>query len=822
MNKIKQFFQQFWKIKWLRRTLISTFTLLLILLLIPVIIQYSIPYLLVKQGADEAKIEDINLNLFAGTFELLNLQVSSGNNKPARLARLYSDINMLDLVSAKVILHDIQIEGLDIDISRSDDGSIAINGLTLAANNDTNNAEETGVEANSSPDAIAFGVQNLSLKNSFINYRETDFNQNNQLIAVNLSNLKSWDENAIARLKLDSILNKAPFRLDAELNLFNKTRQFKGHASLTDLSFSPYVKFYRDQLDNLQGHLSLQSDFELSIDDSVSARVKNQININDIQLTYKNINQTVKSISWNGNTAYNKESEVSVTGDLQIQNSRTTDNKQDYLISSVDKLTLKNLQQTLTATRFDQLKIDQLKLIDETNDEHFIQFDLINILDAQLNDMVNVNIKKIELDKPDVSLRLTEQKQLAQLEPLMKTLHSLSPPSQQLEQPDTAPDKSSAKPLNITIGQLQLLNPGNIDFTDLSVTPHYKTQLQVNRLDFNHISSVDKAQFTIALKQQEYTTFDIEGSGLLFDPTQYLQLNVKIAQLDLPPVTPYSSQAMGYGMKSGVIDSDIKMTLENREIDSEIGLKIDSIEVVETNAATAEQVSSASGMSIDLAVSSLKDSDNIIDLKLPVKGNIDKPDFDLSLIINKAMGKAMKSATLTYLKQTLQPFGSLITLYSLAKKAANHISLPPLLFKANSTQFKKDQQDLLDKVVKLLSERPGLKIKACGISALQDQQAIRKILLDEEVARLTAINKATQQKAKAEKKPVPELKVNIEEIKLDEKVIQQKMHDLADARAANVKRFLLDKAKLPSNRILNCLSTTNTDEKSQASVELQI
>ncbi len=826
MHNFRQQLQQYWQLRWLRRSIISISTITIILLLIPVIIQYSIPYLLVKQGASKAQIEDINLNLFAGTFELKNLVITTGENTPTQLTRLYTDVNMLDLFSSKIIVHKLNIEGLDLTVKRHDDGTIAINGLIIpVAKENKEKQENVKTETESTP--VAFGVDHLIISNSYINYQETDFEQKSQLKSITLSNLKSWDEASSAEVNIDTILNKAPFKLNAQLNLFSKVKQFKGHASLSTLSFTPYEKFYRDYLNQLQGNISLESDFDISLAENISAIVENQINIADINVAYKDISQSVKNISWTGQTSFNEKAELLVKGDLQIDKSLTIDHKQNYKISSFDQLTLKALQKGIESINFEQLKINNILLIDQglkdqTKEKQFVSLDLIDITEASfLTNSTELKVKQVALENPAINIELTSQKELAQLLPLLKTIENLQP-----EQPQKAEEKKEehppTEPMLIDIQQLILNKPGMINFSDLSVSPNYQTRVHLNTLDINNISSVNPANFNIALKQEEYTTFDVSGSGLLFDPTKSLNMTANIKQLDLPPVTPYSSNAMGYGMKSGVIDSDIKMKLENRNIDSNVNLKIDSIEVVETDKGTAEEVSSASGMSIDLAISTLKDSDNIIELELPIKGNIDKPDFDLSKVINKAMGKAMQSASLSYLKQAFQPFGSLITLYSLAKKAADHITLPPLQFKPNSLDFKDQQQEMMDKVIRVLNDRPALKIKACGVSALEDQQLIKKRLIEQEVARLEAINKAALEKSKTDKNKTEVKAVNPEEIVIDEKLIQQKMKELADSRAAKVKAFFLEQGKLKSNRILNCLSTSNTEEESQPSVELLI
>jgi hypothetical protein len=174
----------------------------------------------------------------------------------------------------------------------------------------------------------------------------------------------------------------------------------------------------------------------------------------------------------------------------------------------------------------------------------------------------------------------------------------------------------------------------------------------------------------------------------------------------------------------------------------------------------------------------------------------------------------MQSASLSYLKHALQPFGSMVSLFNLAKAAAEHISLPPVAFQTNSLEFADKQQDLMDKVVKVLKERPELKIKACGVSSLEDHEAIKKELMTAEIERIK------QQQKEGKKKEDPNKQK--EEIIITEETIQQHMKDLADSRSAKVKNYFLEKGDLKSNRILNCLSSSNIDEKSQASVELEI
>ncbi len=805
----------YWNTRWLRRLVISAVSLFIILLLIPVGIQLGIAYVLKDQGASEAHVEDINLNLFSGSFELTGLSMQVAENDSAQIGHIYANINMLDLISSRVVLDEVTLQDVKAQVYRGDDGSISLNGLQLVNNKATATHNEETQTISEKP--LAFAINKLLIKQVSVSYQEEDFQQQLVVNELTLNNIKSWQPESIAAVEIDMTLNKSPMILTAQLNLFDKIRKLKGQASIKSLAFTPFAKYYRDYLTDLQGKLTVSSRFDIAMDGQISGHVENDVEIAGLDLQYQHIQQQNEVIQWKGKTELMANSLPVIHGTLQIKNSTTTDSEQKYEVASFSSLALQELAFKAGNITLDKINLQDMKLATQSKDHQLLELGQLNINKVDFRQSAqSVAIELITLNKPILQVTLDEKKQLRQITPLLATIQAFSKSNEQAEtETSTAiSTEQDKKPLGIKIAKLILKEPGKLDFSDLSVSPNYATTIHFNQIEMDNISSTEAADFQLALKQGDYTTLDIKGSGLLLDITRQIAFKAKIKQLDLPPVTAYTSEAIGYGMKSGVIDSDISVKIDNRNIDSLVDLKIDSIEVVETQAKTAEQVTSASGMSIDLAVSTLKDDKNIIDLKLPVKGNLDEPDFDLSLVVNKALGKAMQSASLSYLKYALQPFGSLVSLFNLAKAAAEHISLPPVLFKPNSVEFAENQQDLLEKVLKVLKQRPALKIKACGISALEDYNSIKQELMTAEIERI-------KQQQKTENKEADPNKPK-EEIIIAEEVIRQHMKDLADKRSARVKNYFLEKGDLKSNRILNCLSSSSMDEKSHAAVELQI
>ena len=806
--------QVYWNIRWLRRLVISAITLLLILMLIPVAIQYGISYFLKDQGATSAHVEDINLNLFSGTFELTNLTLQVKDNQSAQIGRIYTNLNMLDLIGSKVVIDELKLQDVTADIQRDPDGIISINGLMLPSSG----TPEADSQPNDAPDSkpVAFAVNALSMERLLVTYQEAEFQQQLTLNELTLSDLKSWEPESTANLSANMMLNQSPVTLSAKLNLFDKARKFKGQLSLQSIAFAPYAKFYRDYLTDLQGELSLTAEFDLVMDDQLTGQIENKLQLANLDMQYQQIHQQVEHISWQGNTKILADYQPEIQGQLKILNSSTSDTEQQYQMASFTELDLSALQYNSERLSIGKINLQNYQLNHQGEQQELLRLADLSIegLDFQPQ-QPSILIKQVTLSQPVIQVTLEQDKKVKQLTPLLATIDALSPAgSKANDDKQSADTEKAGKQLQLKIDSFSLTKPGSLDFEDLSVTPNYKTKLTLNTLEVDNISSTEAADFKLNLRHADYTTIDIQGSGLLLDPTQQISMTAHIKQLDLPPITSYTSAAMGYGMKSGVIDSDIDLKILKREINSLIDLKVDSIEVIETHPETSQQVTSASGMSIDLAVSTLKDDNNIIDLKLPIKGNLDEPNFDLSLIMNKALGKAMQSASLSYLKYALQPFGSLVTLFNLAKAAAEHISLPPVVFKTNSLEMVDEQQDLLDKVVKVLKKRPQLKIKACGVSSLADQQAIKELLIQAEIEKLKKQQQAKDKKDTSEKKD--------QEIVIPEAIIQQQMNTLANERSARVKAYFLEKGNLKPDRILNCLSSINIEQDSKPTVELQL
>ncbi len=786
-------------------TLITLIVIGLILTLLPLTIQWGAQYALKKQGASEATIDDINLNLFTGRFELKKLKAVFNEQPALTLERVYVDIDMSALFQSRIVIEDISIESLNAVVLRDED-KISINGYQLPAS-------KTAAPDDNKPDEskpLEFSVNSFSFLNSAISYSEQGLKQNIIVKAITLKNLISWEKDSVAKVSL--LLAEGNTAIDAGLNLtlFTDIRAVKGSLAITGLNTQPYQKFYKEHLDKLNANIDIDVQFDLALGEQIKGNINHKIELTHLKAHYQQLEYSLDKMSTQGKASIHG-SDVILDAKLELTNSQLSDLATSTLLKSINHLTLNDLHFDQQKISFSDLTLKGIQLLNNDKNKKLLSIEAVSLKLFKF-DTENASIKLmlVNIQQPNIDVTLSEKQQvthLALIDPILK----------RFKQDDKTIENNNdeTKPLTINIAQIRLSKPGLLHFNDLSVQPNYNTTLHFNKIDIDNMSSENLANFNLALKQGDYTSIDISGKGLLFDPTKDLSYTIDIKQLDLPPVSSYTSRSMGYGVKSGVVDTLIKGSIKQQEIDTHIVLKIDSIEVIETNKETAAEISGASGMSIDLALSTLKDKHNIIDLEMPVGGNIKKPDFDLSLIINKAMGLAMKAASMSYLKHALQPFSSLVTLFSLASDAASSISLAPISFSTNAFKLAPKQKELLDKVASILVERPGIKIKACGIASLNDQSDIKQQLLDVKKQALLKQQKGKALKPKQKEAALKQLVVSNDEL-------HQAMKILADNRSASVKTYLTKIKHIQPAKILNCLSAENLDKESTSVVELLI
>ena len=115
----------------------------------------------------------------------------------------------------------------------------------------------------------------------------------------------------------------------------------------------------------------------------------------------------------------------------------------------------------------------------------------------------------------------------------------------------------------------------------------------------------------------------------------------------------------------------------------------------------------------------LKDSEGVIEFNLPIRGDIDNPDFKYSSLVWGALGNLITGIISS-------PFKALAGLVE-----GDNDNLDHVIFTANSFELNEAEQGKLDSLAKALLQRPSLYIEIRGLSSNlidHDEMAYAKIL----------------------------------------------------------------------------------------------
>ena len=266
--------------------------------------------------------------------------------------------------------------------------------------------------------------------------------------------------------------------------------------------------------------------------------------------------------------------------------------------------------------------------------------------------------------------------------------------------------------LPVTIGRIELTR-GNVNFTDLFVRPNYSANLTDVVGSVTTMSGEQAGDLAIAARLEHTAPVEVQGHIHPFAKELSLDIAAKARDVDLPPLTPYSVKYAGYGIEKGKLTFDVHYQLDNRKLAAENRIVLDQLTF-------GEHVDSptATKLPVLLAVALLKDSRGVIDVRLPISGSLDDPQFSVGhLIIQVIVNLITKAAT--------APFA----LLSAAFGGGEELSV--LVFAPGSASIADDAQKRIDTLGKALADRPGLKLDIGGrADPASDREALRRAAVE--------------------------------------------------------------------------------------------
>jgi len=288
---------------------------------------------------------------------------------------------------------------------------------------------------------------------------------------------------------------------------------------------------------------------------------------------------------------------------------------------------------------------------------------------------------------------------------------------------DTTPPSEQGPAPTFSIGSLSIEGDSALAFSDASVAPQFNIKLQPLSLTLGSINTANpnaETALSLAANINETGTTKLTGHLSPLADELTLTLNNTLTKLELPVLSPYTEQAIGYQLRRGRLSAETALEIKGDKLQVSNKLTLAKLSIKESDPEKAQGLIEQLEMPLDSALDLLRDGDDNIVFDLPVNGSLSDPQFKLGGVVKLAIGKGMKMAAMKYLTNALQPLGTLL----LAKDIVGVITKPrfkPLSFEAGKSELDKETYAYLDKIGDLLTSRPQLSIALCGIANNDDQ-----------------------------------------------------------------------------------------------------
>ena len=293
-----------------------------------------------------------------------------------------------------------------------------------------------------------------------------------------------------------------------------------------------------------------------------------------------------------------------------------------------------------------------------------------------------------------------------------------------------APAPAAAHSMPMSIKKI-VLQAGEADFADLSVTPNFATGIQKLQGSILGLSSKASSRAKVDLHGavDAYSPVAITGEVNVLGPTLYTDLALSFRNMELSTFNPYSGKFAGYNITKGKLSTELHYQVDGRKLDAQHHIVVDQLEFGDKTASK-----DAVSLPIKLAVALLKDRNGVIDLNLPITGTLDDPKFRLGPIIWKVFVNILEKAVSA-------PFALLGALFG------GGPDMQFIDFRPGAADLEPTAADKVKAMVKALGERPQLKIEVpiATVGEL-DRPALVEARFRAKVRDAQAAGKANRQK----------------------------------------------------------------------------
>jgi hypothetical protein len=273
----------------------------------------------------------------------------------------------------------------------------------------------------------------------------------------------------------------------------------------------------------------------------------------------------------------------------------------------------------------------------------------------------------------------------------------------------------------VTVERVRVDN-SSMSFADLSLVLPFATRVHSLNGVVAGLGSDAETRATMKLdgRVDEFGLVKVDGALSAFRPKLFTDIKVAFRNVPMNTLSPYSATFAGRRIKAGTMNVELEYKIDRSALAGDNKVVLRELQL-------GERVESPGAMRLplDLAIAILSDSEGKIDIELPVRGNVDQPEFSYGHLIWQALVTVIT-------KIATSPFRALGGLFG----GSDAEGLQSIAFEAGTDTVLPPEREKLKRVAEVLAKRPRLKLTVHGgYETKADGEALRALHVRGDLAR---------------------------------------------------------------------------------------
>ena len=525
---------------------------------------------------------------------------------------------------------------------------------------------------------------------------------------------------------------------------------------------------------------------------------------------------------------------------------KTNEKEKVQKLASIDSIELEEFYSNALNQENSQLKQLSVKGVQLLTEDHQQGIDTLSISNIEHHfnsEQAEILVQGLTIEGIESPLHFLENYQLASLNEMNKLLTLLSTDTSSPAIPDPAPapnatpaqsqisnqepdnslssedDARKENALRFTLENVQLKNSKFLIY-DTNYQPTIEAPLEIKQFAIDQFDSANTeslSRWVLEARLDEQGLIHSKGMLKPLSNELAMQATLKLEHINLVNLSPYFEKQTGYFIHTGQLSLDSQSQLDGKQLQSKNKVDLQSIELDRVAADKADKVDRNISMPLDSALELLRNDQGDIELNLPVNGDISSPAFGSGDILRQVSSRALREASVAYLKYAFQPYGTLITVGSWLNDQAQKIRLDALSFNHGQSELTLEQQAYLQKLGQLLQKKEQLRVRACPVISGLEESWI-KTQIDQQ----TKLNNENEKPQEPDSQ-APAVSSTSTITPTDAPAILEFKdgNALAKARMAALKQFMQDNFAIGPDRLLSCkLQSDNKIPQSYIHLEI--